>query len=143
MKVIVDTSVWSLALRRDEKINNLHHVALFRELITDGRVVLLGAVRQEILSGIRQPHQYNQLKNYLSGFPNLELDIQDYELAAEFYNTCRHQGIKGANTDFLICAAAVQRNYSILAKNKDFDNFIQHIPIKLVKCIEDFTQREK
>lgn len=134
MKVIVDTSVWSLALRSDQKVNNSHHVALFRELITDGRVVLLGVVRQEILSGIRQPHQYNQLKNYLSGFPHLELDIKDYEVAAEFYNTCRHQGVKGANTDFLICAAAVRRNYSILSTKKDFDNFSQYISISLVNA---------
>ncbi|MEH2376280.1 hypothetical protein [Nostoc sp.] len=68
---------------------------MFRELVADGRVALLGAVRQEILSGIRDTNQYNRLKNYLRAFPNLELDMEDYELASEFYNTCRSNGIQG------------------------------------------------
>lgn len=107
---------------------------MLRELITDGRVVLLGAVRQEVLSGIRDANQYNQLKNYLRAFPNLELDMEDYELASEFYNICRSNGIQGANTDFLICSAAARRNYTIISTDKDFDNFSQHIPITLFQC---------
>ncbi|MBN3895931.1 MAG: DUF4411 family protein [Nostoc sp. NOS(2021)] len=134
MKVIVDTSVWSLALRRNYKVDNLPHVAVLRELITDGRVALLGAVRQEILSGIRDANQYNRLKSYLRAFPNLELDMEDYELASEFYNTCRSNGIQGANTDFLICSTASRRNYTIITTDKDFDNFSQHIPITLFQC---------
>src|SRR5690348_3422574 len=134
MKVIVDTSVWSLALRRNSQANNSPHVALLRNLIVDGRVALLGAVRQEILSGIREINQYNRLKDYLHAFPNLELDIEDYEFAAEFFNTCRSNGIQGANTDFLICAAAVRRNFSILSTDNDFDNFSEYLPIRLVKC---------
>ncbi len=134
MNVIVDTSVWSLALRRNDQSDDSPQTKLFRELITDGRVVLLGSVRQEILSGIRYAHQYNQLKNYLRAFPHFELDIGDYELASEFYNTCRSNVIQGANTDFIICAAAVHRNHSILTTDKDFDNFSQYIPIALLQC---------
>jgi predicted nucleic acid-binding protein len=134
MKVIVDTSVWSLALRRNSQVNHSPYILLLEQLITDGRVVLLGAVRQEILSGIRDVNQYNQLKNYLRAFPNVELDIEDYELAAEFYNTCRSNGIQGANTDFLICASAVRRNYSILTTDKDFEHFSQYLPIRLIQC---------
>ncbi len=59
--------------------------------------------------------------------------MEDYELAAEFYNTCRSNGIQGANTDFLICAAAVRRSYDILTTDKDFDIFRKHIPIVLVE----------
>lgn len=134
MKVIVDTSVWSLALRYNAKVEDSPYIALLRDLITDNRVALLGAVRQEILSGIRHIEHYNLLRNYLCGFPNLELDIEDYELGAEFYNTCRHHGVMGTNTDFLICAAAVRRNYRILTTDKDFENFSQHIPVTLVQC---------
>ncbi|MEH2440904.1 type II toxin-antitoxin system VapC family toxin [Nostoc sp.] len=134
MKVIVDTSVWSLALRRNYKVDESPYVAVLQELISDGRVALLGAVRQEILSGIRDSNQYNRLKNYLRAFPNLELDMEDYELASEFYNTCRSNGIQSANTDFLICSAAVRRNYTIVTTDKDFDNFSQHIPITLFQC---------
>ncbi|MBH8565047.1 PIN domain-containing protein [Nostoc sp. CENA67] len=134
MKVIVDTSVWSLAFRHNSQVEDSPHIALLRDLITDNRVALLGAVRQEILSGIRHTEHYNLLRNYLHGFPNLELDIEDYELGSEFYNTCRHHDVMGTNTDFLICAAAVRRNYRILTTDKDFENFSQCIPITLVQC---------
>ena len=132
MKVLVDTSVWSLALRRNRKPDG-PHVTVFRDLILDGRTALLGAVRQEILSGIRHVDHFERLKNYLRAFPDLELSMEDYELAAEFYNTCRSNGIQGANTDFLICAAAVRRSYDILTTDKDFDIFRKHIPIVLVE----------
>ena len=132
MKVIVDTSVWSLALRRNRK-PDVPHVTVFRDLIIDGRTALLGAVRQEILSGIRHVDHFERLKNYLRAFPDIELSIEDYELASEFYNTCRSNGIQGANTDFLICAAAVRRSYGILTTDKDFHIFRKHIPIVLME----------
>jgi predicted nucleic acid-binding protein len=138
MKVVVDTSVWSLALRRNSATENSQtddglKVALLRDWITDGRVVLLGAIRQEILSGIRHTVQYVRLRDYLRAFPNVELTMADYELAAEFYNTCRQKGIQGSNTDFLICAAAWHRNYGILTTDRDFQNFTEHIPITLME----------
>lgn len=132
MSVIVDTSVWSLALRRNTPDNAADVINSFRDLITNGRVVLLGTIRQEILSGIRHVEQFAKLRDYLHGFPNLELTIADYELAAEFFNTCRSNGVQGSNTDFLICAAAVNRGYSILTTDKDFENFKVHIPIVLL-----------
>ncbi len=73
MRVIVDTSIWSLALRRntpDDAVDIINH---FRDLITDGRVVLLGVIRQEILSGIRHLEQFTRLRDHLCAFPNLEL----------------------------------------------------------------------
>lgn len=133
MKVIVDTSVWSLALRRRENFDN-PHVAFFRNLISDGRVTLIGAVRQELLSGIRHIRQFEKLKNYLRAFPDLEVAHDDYETAAEFFNTCRNRGLQGANTDFLICAAAFRRNYEVLTTDRDFTVFSKYIPIALTAC---------
>jgi predicted nucleic acid-binding protein len=138
MKVVVDTSVWSLALRRNSATENSQtddglKVALLRDWITDGRVVLLGAIRQEILSGIRHTAQYVRLRDYLRAFPNIDLAMADYEMAAEFYNTCRQKDIQGSNTDFLICAAACHRKYGILTIDRDFQNFTGHIPITLME----------
>ena len=132
MRVIVDTSVWSLALRRNKNPVD-SRVAVLRDLITDGRVELLGTVRQEVLSGIRHSEQFERLKNELRAFPDLALNFEDYELAAEYYNLCRKKGVQGANTDFLICAAASRRNYEILTADNDFDIFSQHLPIVLMK----------
>lgn len=132
MKVIVDTSVWSLALRRQPKTNELI-VNRLRDLIADGRVILLGAVRQEILSGIKHQEQFEKLRDRLRAFPNLSLDAEDYELAADYFNICRRNGIQGANTDFLICATANRRNYEIFTTDKDFIDFSQYLPIIMAK----------
>ena len=130
MKVIVDTSVWSLALRRQKKTNNAY-INLFRGLIVSGQVALLGAVRQEVLSGIRHTEQFEKLRNYLRAFPDIELRTEDYELAADFFNICRRKGVQGANTDFLICAAAHRRNYEILTTDKNFNIFSQHLQLRV------------
>ncbi|MGB3401326.1 MAG: PIN domain-containing protein [Microcoleaceae cyanobacterium] len=136
MSVIVDTSVWSLALRRRIPPDTSPAVRLLRNLITDDQVVLIGAIRQEILSGIRSSQQFTRLRNYLQAFPDLELLPDDYELAAEFFNICRSHGIQGSNTDFLICAVAHRRSYSILTTDKDFQEFQAHIPV-ILSTVED------
>ncbi|MBD2505373.1 type II toxin-antitoxin system VapC family toxin [Anabaena azotica] len=132
MKVIVDTSVWSLALRRNTPQQALPVVQRLRELIADDQVVLLGAVRQEVLSGIRSSEQFTRLKDSLRAFPDLPLTTEDYELAAEFYNTCRTNGIQGANTDFLLCAVAHRRSWYILTTDQDFRNFQAYIRVNLL-----------
>ncbi len=132
MSVIVDTSVWSLALRRRTPPDFSPAIAILQNLITDDQVAMLGAIRQEILSGIRNLEQFTRLRDYLRAFPDLELITEDYELAAEFFNTCRSNGIQGSNTDFLICAVAYRRSYSILTTDNDFYTFRTHIPIILL-----------
>ena len=132
MKVIVDTCVWSLALRRKLQASN-SIVKKLRDLITDGRVVLIGAVRQEIVSGIKHQKQFEKLRDNLRAFPDLLLNTEDYELAADYFNMCRRNGIQGGNTDFLICATASRRNYEILTIDKDFINYSQHLPIIMTK----------
>jgi predicted nucleic acid-binding protein len=104
MSVIVDTSVWSLMLRRNAPERSV--VNRLRILITEDQVRILGAIRQEILSGMPSPDQFIRLRDYLRSFPDLVLEAEDYEVAAEFFNTCRRSGIQGSNTDFLICAVA-------------------------------------
>ena len=130
MKVIVDTSIWSLALRRKNRIDPPVVNAL-EELITDGRVQMIGAIRQEILSGLKSKAQFNRLRNILRAFPDLNHSPDDYELAARFYTTCRSAGIQGSNTDFLICAAAVRHDMNIFTNDNDFALFQKHIDISI------------
>ncbi|WP_449420457.1 PIN domain-containing protein [Phormidium nigroviride] len=132
MNVLVDSSVWSLALRRNTTNDAIAIVNILRDLIADGRVVLLGAIRQEVLSGVRYKEQFTRLQEYLRAFPDLELTTEDYELAAEFFNTCRTKGVQGSNTDFLLCAVAHRCGYSIFTTDKDFENFRAHIPVILL-----------
>ena len=132
MNVLVDSSVWSLALRRNTTNDAIAIVNILRDLIADGRVVLLGAIRQEVLSGVRYKEQFSRLQEYLRAFPDLELTTEDYELAAEFFNTSRSNGVQGSNTDFLLCAVAHRRGYSIFTTDKDFENFRAYIPVVLL-----------
>jgi hypothetical protein len=72
MSIIVNTSVWSLALRRRAPLDPSPIVNLLRDLIADDQVVLLGAIRQEILSGVRSSEQFTRLRDYLRAFPCLD-----------------------------------------------------------------------
>ena len=130
MKVLVDTCIWSLALRRGQQKDN-PLVQEFISLIKDVRVQLIGPIRQEILSGIKAKQQFDTLKNYLSAFPDLSIETNDYERAAEFYNMCRKAGIQGSNTDFLICAISANHDLPIFSVDKDFEQFEKKLPIKL------------
>ena len=128
--VLVDTSIWSLALRR-ANAELSYEVQELQQLISDSRVVLIGPIRQELLSGIRYQNHYDRLRNRLRPFPDKPLATSDYELAAEFFNTCRANGVQGSNTDFLICAVASKHNYSIFTNDQDFFLFQAYLPISL------------
>jgi predicted nucleic acid-binding protein len=132
MKVIVDTSVWSLALRRD-KDDFPAPVQELRHIIHDHRVQMMGPIRQEILSGIRSKDQFKKLRKHLESFPDLPILTEDYVTAAQFFNHCRSKGIQGSNTDFLICAVAVRNKFSIYTMDKDFEMFSKYIQIVLHK----------
>ena len=130
MKVLVDTCVWSLALRRGGD-SGAKPVEEFRSLIADKRVQMIGAIRQEILSGIREEAQFKELEARLSAFPDLQVDSEDYVTAARFFNMCQAKGIQGSNTDFLICAVAVRHRLAIFTIDKDFAQYARHLPIVL------------
>ncbi|MEA1970169.1 MAG: PIN domain-containing protein [Thermodesulfobacteriota bacterium] len=129
MKVLVDTCIWSLALRRIEQPASNIEVVEFQELIEEVRVQLIGPIRQEILSGIKRKQQFSKLKKILSAFPDLPLTLEDFELAAEYFNTLRSKGIQGSNTDFLICAVSTRNNMPIFSTDNDFNRYKEHIPI--------------
>jgi len=130
MKVIVDTCIWSLALRRNIP-GSIHLVAELKELISEVRVQLIGPVRQELLSGIKSKKQFRNLRDHLAAFPDLQVKSQDFELAAEYYNLARAKGIQGSNTDFLICSLAHRYKMPIFTTDKDFEYYKTVLPIKL------------
>jgi hypothetical protein len=130
VNVLVDTSVWSLALRRAKRVDDTTPKEL-AELIGEGRVVMVGPVRQELLSGIKLKTQFELLRGHLQSFPDLELETADYEEAAVAFNRCRERGIQGSNTDFLICAAALRRDLSIYTTDGDFKHYARVLKVEL------------
>lgn len=149
MQVLVDTSVWSLVLRRNPParkvladtgataaqaaatLRDAAAAMALRDLVADGRAAMMGAIRQELLCGIKSARQFSQLRYALQGFVDIALTSTDYELAAEFFNLCRSQGVQGSNTDFLICAVASGRKLPILSTDLDFALYQIHLPIQL------------
>ena len=131
MRVLVDTCVWSQVLRH--KAPNLDLCKKLNDLISDGRVVIIGPIRQELLSGISDPTQFQKLKVTLSYFEDIPLKAEFFEKAAEFSNTCRSKGLQGSTTDFLICAVAHLENISIFTTDEDFANYNKHLPIKILR----------
>lgn len=132
MNVIVDTCVWSLALRRWPPHDGPAVAALLR-LIDEGRAAILGPIRQELLSGIKQPSQFERLRDALRAFPDLEILAEDYEHAAADFNTCRAKGVQASNTDLLICAVAARHGAPILTTDGDFAHLGHHLPIEVLR----------
>ncbi|MDA0752799.1 MAG: hypothetical protein O2964_19030, partial [Verrucomicrobia bacterium] len=105
-------------------------------LIANGEVVMIGPIRQEILSGIKNFTQYEQIKNSLRAFPSHIIEEPIFEMAASCFNLCRSRGIQGSHTDFLICACSIKWKIPILSKDKDFVHYAKHIPIELYQFNE-------
>jgi predicted nucleic acid-binding protein len=121
--VLVDTPVWSLALRRrtvDLSPSDRRLIETLHELIEQHRVLLLGPTRQEVLSGIREERQFQRIRDYLRDFPNASLESADYEEAAHMSNKCRRAGIAGSPVDMLICAVSLRHNCEIFTTDQDF-----------------------
>lgn len=131
MKVLVDTSVWSLALRRRSPDREGGVVRELGRLIAEFQVAMIGPIRQELLSGIREDGQYLTLREKLRAFPDLRLDTADFETAARFFNKCRAEGVQGSNTDFLLCAVGHLRGMPIFTTDKDFGAYSRTLGIRL------------
>lgn len=129
MKVLVDTSVWSLALRRRAPAHAA--VGELRRLVAHGRAAIIGPVRQELLSGIRDRAVFERLRDHLRAFSDEPITAVDYERAADCFNLCRTTGIQGSNTDFLLCAVAERYRYPILTTDDDFVKFSRVLPLCL------------
>jgi len=132
MKVLVDTSVWSLALRRKDTKEDSVIIHKLSQLIMDSMVVMIGPIRQEILSGISQEETFMSLKTKLEPYEDIKICSNDYETAAEFNNTCRRNGVQGSHTDFLICAVAHNYDLLIFTTDDDFANYAKFLPINLL-----------
>jgi predicted nucleic acid-binding protein len=137
MLVLVDTPIWSLALRRkpeDLNAQELSRTEALAELIRDGRAQLIGVVRQELLSGIRDPQRFERLRNYLRAFDDPALGAADYETAAKMHGRCRSRGVAGSAIDFLLCAVAERRQWQIFTSDKDFERYKRVLGLKLFEA---------
>jgi predicted nucleic acid-binding protein len=132
--VLVDTTIWSLALRRRaHQLSPLEKrlVEEWADLVTSGRAVLTGPVHQEVLSGIRSDEVFEALQEKLAAFHYFENLPSDYVQAARFFNLCRSGGIVGSHVDMLICALAHRHGVPIFTTDPDFLGYAKRLPIRL------------
>jgi predicted nucleic acid-binding protein len=134
MSVLVDTSVWSLAFRRKTTMRSegeQHFVDDLSELVRAGHARIIGPIRQELLSGISQRVQYERLKGELRTFRDEQLLTEDFERAAEIHIQCASRGVAGSSVDFLICAVAIDRGWTVLTTDQDFRRYASVVAVSL------------
>lgn len=121
MNVLVDTSVWSLVLRRPQVDEQNPYVHAFRTHIDqeDG-LFLTGNILQELLDGMKSQKDFQRLLNLLNPFPLIELHRETYVSAARLRNTCRSKGVQAGPIDFLIAAACIEQGLPLLTADQDF-----------------------
>lgn len=130
MKVLIDTCVWSLALRRRNRELPKEALEVDR-LLAQGRVIIIGPVRQELLSGVRDSTWFDRLAGRLAPFPDEPIHTDDYVEAARIFNMCRAKGVQGSNTDFLICAVTLRVGAAVFTTDRDFRNYQRIASIRL------------
>ena len=93
--------------------------------------MLLGVVRQEVLSGLAPPERFIHVRDILAALPDETVARTDHERAAEMFNRCRAAGVQGSDVDYLICAVSERLDCGILTLDADFARYAQHLPIRL------------
>lgn len=136
MKYLVDTSVWSLALRRKNLSKANPTIKTLEALLTQGkRVFLTGMIIQETLQGIKNKKNFHQLKEHLNYFPILEPTINDYVYAAELFNLCRSHGVQASTVDFMICSLAIRNQCKLFTTDKDFHHIAKWTKLELLPIL--------
>jgi predicted nucleic acid-binding protein len=137
VNVIVDTPIWSLALRRrsgDLSPAETRFVTEWRRLVRRDRARIVGPIRQELLSGLREAAAFERLRGILRDFEDEQIVPEDYEEAARFTNRCRSVGIASSAVDALLCAVAVRLRAPVFTTDADFARYARHLPLRLHKA---------
>jgi predicted nucleic acid-binding protein len=133
----VDTPVWSIGFRRRSQDLNSDEIRLknaLGELAEEGKALLIGPVRQELLSGLREQSQFNRMVRILQPFQGADIKTDDYENAARMSNLCTARGVANTSVDMLICAVAVASGVPILTTDRDFLRYVRVLPIQLFQA---------
>lgn len=129
--LLVDTSVWSLAFRRDQPPDDPRVAHLHRELTTGGAVVSTGIILQELLQGVRGPKQRDVLVERFRAIPFVDPDRDDRVRAADMRNTCRRHGVQMGTIDALLVALCIRHDLRMLTADADFDHAAKVLPLDL------------
>ncbi len=131
MSLFVDTSVWSLAFRRDATEPQPEVATLTAALEDGGSVVTTGLVLQELLQGFTGPKARDQLVERFSAIPFVSPDRHDHIAAAELRNRCRRAGIQLGTIDALLAQLCVRHRLTMLSTDRDFRHAAREVPLRV------------
>jgi len=133
VKLLVDSSVWSLALRLDHSPDLPEVSALARALEGGELVVTTGLILQELLQGFRGPSERDQILARFGALPLLSLDLEDHIEAAALRNLCRRHGVQTGTIDALLAQLCIRHGLTLLTADRDFARIAEHSPLQLWK----------
>ena len=131
MSLLVDTSVWSLAFRRDAEASTPEVSTLRHALEGADQVFTTGLVLQELLQGFAGPKVRNQLIERFAALGFLQPDREDHIEGAEIRNTCRRHGVQIGTIDAVLIQLALRHDLVLLSSDKDFQSAAKHINFRL------------
>lgn len=130
MNLFVDTSVWSLAFRRDGTSSAIE-VAELRRALEAGSVVVTGLVLQELLQGFSKPKAHAEIVARFTSLPLLVPDREDHIQAAELRNLCRRKGVQIGTIDALLAQLCIRHELRMLTTDRDFRSMARVAPLSL------------
>jgi len=133
VSLFVDTSVWSLALRRDQASGAPEVHALRRALEGGDDVVTTGLILQELLQGFAGPRARKQIIEGFSALPLLVPDRRDHIEAADLRNRCRRAGVQVGTIDALLAQICIRHELTLLTTDRDFELAASHCTLSVWK----------
>ena len=131
MTLLVDTSVWSLAWRRDTVADVPQIDALRRALQGEEIIVITGLILQELLQGFAGPNARQDIIERFAALPIVSPDRQDYIDAAELRNGCRRAGVQLGTIDALLAQLCIRHELTLLTTDRHFEHAAEHCPLKV------------
>lgn len=131
MTLLVDTSVWSLALRRDAAASEPEVQQLKEALLGADVVVTTGLVLQELLQGFSGAKAGAQIIERFAALPLLQPEREDHVAAAELRNTCRRAGIQIGTIDALLAQLCIRHDLTLLSTDNDFKLAAKHCALRV------------
>ncbi len=131
MSLFVDTSVWSLALRRDSPGDSVEVAALARAVGAGDPIFTTGLVLQELLQGFQGPRARAAIVDRFASLPFLKPEREDYIAAADLRNDCRKRGVQVGTIDALLAQLCIRFELTLLTTDADFQQVARHHPLGL------------
>jgi predicted nucleic acid-binding protein len=131
VSLFVDTSVWSLALRRDRPSANAHVLTLVQAIENGESILTTGLILQELLQGFSGPKARDQILERFTALPLLQPDRRDHIDAAQLRNACRRRGVQVGTIDALLAQLCIRHNLRMLTSDGDFQGIADHSALRL------------